>query len=163
MQARELRRSKRLKENVEARDLEAQGLAEAQAADDEPIGDVSSTDDDITLGQALNSVVPGSVVVDAGDAQLRRRIQQGYAKDAFFGEILNKPTEHSRFSIDHQLIYLMNTAGVKVLCVPRDRSLITTILEQAHTTVGHFGYQKTLEYARRSYWWPQMAKETKQF
>ncbi|KAG6892989.1 hypothetical protein C0992_011647, partial [Termitomyces sp. T32_za158] len=84
MQARELRRSTRLKENVEARDLEAQGLADAQAADDEPIGDVSSTDDDITLGQALNSVVPVSVVVDAGDAQLRRRIQQGYAKDAFF-------------------------------------------------------------------------------
>ncbi|KAG6870059.1 hypothetical protein C0992_001159, partial [Termitomyces sp. T32_za158] len=69
MQARELRCSKRLKENVEARDLEAQGLAEARSADDVPIGDVSSTDDNITLGQALNSAVPVSAAVDAGDAQ----------------------------------------------------------------------------------------------
>ncbi|KAG6892230.1 hypothetical protein C0992_001404, partial [Termitomyces sp. T32_za158] len=146
MQARELRRSKRLKENVEARNLEAQGLADARFADDMPIGDVSSTDDDITLGQALNSVVPVSAAVDARDAQMRRRIQQGYAKDTFFVEILDKPKEHAHFTIDHQLIYMMNTAGAKVLCVPRDRSLITMILEQAHTIVGHFGYQKTLEY-----------------
>ncbi|KAG6892062.1 hypothetical protein C0992_002039, partial [Termitomyces sp. T32_za158] len=113
MQARELRRSKRLKENVEARDLEAQGLADARSADDEPIGDVSSTNDDITLGQALNSAVPVSAAVDAGDAQMRRRIQQGYAKDTFFVEILDKPKEHARFNIDHQLIYMMNTAGAK--------------------------------------------------
>ncbi|KAG6880640.1 hypothetical protein C0992_003202, partial [Termitomyces sp. T32_za158] len=84
MQARELRRSKWLKENVEARDLEAQGLADARTAEDVPIGDVSSADDDITIGQALNSAAPVSAAVDAGDAQLRRRIKQGYAKDAFF-------------------------------------------------------------------------------
>ncbi|KAG6881436.1 hypothetical protein C0992_001081, partial [Termitomyces sp. T32_za158] len=84
MQAHELRRSKRLKENVEARDLKAQGLADAWTTEDVPIGDVSSADDNITIGQALNSAAPVSAAVDAGDAQLRRHIQQGYAKDTFF-------------------------------------------------------------------------------
>ncbi|KAG6894005.1 hypothetical protein C0992_007874 [Termitomyces sp. T32_za158] len=126
--------------------LKAQGLADAQPAEDLPIRDVLSTDDDVTVGQALNSAEPVAVAVDSGDAQLRRRIQQGYATDTFFIKILDKPKEHSRFHIEHQLIYMMNTSGAKVLCVPRDRLLITTILEQAHNIVGHFGYQKTLEY-----------------
>ncbi|KAG6870601.1 hypothetical protein C0992_012905, partial [Termitomyces sp. T32_za158] len=120
MQARELRRSKRLKENMEARDLKAQGLADAWPAEDLPIVNVLSTDDDLTVGQALNSAGPAAVMVKLGDAQLRNRIQQGYVADTFFVEILNKHKEHSRFHIEHQLIYMMNTSGVKVLCVPRD-------------------------------------------
>ncbi|KAG6882137.1 hypothetical protein C0992_012643, partial [Termitomyces sp. T32_za158] len=69
MQARELRRSKRLKENVEARNLKARGLADARAAEAVPIGDVLSADDNITIGQALNSAALVSAAVDAGDAQ----------------------------------------------------------------------------------------------
>ncbi|KAG6874900.1 hypothetical protein C0992_006058 [Termitomyces sp. T32_za158] len=146
MQACELRRSKWLKENVEACNFKAQGLADTRPAEDLPIRDVSSTNDDLTVGQALNSAAPAAATVDSGDAQVRRRIQQGYAADTFFIKILDKPKEHLRFHIEHQLIYMMNTSRVKVLCIPRDRSLITTILEQAHNIVGHFGYQKTLEY-----------------
>ena len=37
------------------------------------------------------------------------------------------------------------------------------ILDQAHQIVGHFGTQKTLNYVRQWYWWPQMAKEVHQF
>ncbi|KAG6874243.1 hypothetical protein C0992_008007, partial [Termitomyces sp. T32_za158] len=69
MQAWELRRSKQLKENVEAHDLEAQGLADARPAEELPIRDVSSTNDDLTVGQALNSTATAAATVDSGDAQ----------------------------------------------------------------------------------------------
>ncbi|KAG6874667.1 hypothetical protein C0992_007047, partial [Termitomyces sp. T32_za158] len=140
MQARELHRSKRLKKNMEARDLKAQCLADAWPAKALPHVDMSSTNDNLTVGQALNSAGPATVMIDSGDAQLHKCIQQGYVADTFFVKILDKPKEHLRFQIKHQLIYMMNTSGVKVLCILKDRSLITTILEQAHNIVGHFGY-----------------------
>ncbi|KAG6886784.1 hypothetical protein C0992_002380, partial [Termitomyces sp. T32_za158] len=68
MQACELRRSKRLKENMEARNLEAQGLADAWPAEVLPIVDVPSTDEDLTIGQALDSAGPVTVTVNLGDA-----------------------------------------------------------------------------------------------
>ncbi|KAG6873961.1 hypothetical protein C0992_008265, partial [Termitomyces sp. T32_za158] len=82
----------------------------AQTTEDLPIGDVSSRDDDLTVGQALNSAAPAAVTVDTGDVQLHRRIQQGYAADTFFVKILDKPKEHLHFYIEHQLIYMMSTS-----------------------------------------------------
>ncbi|KAG6872678.1 hypothetical protein C0993_001990, partial [Termitomyces sp. T159_Od127] len=163
MQAHVLRRSKRLQEQLEARDLEAQGLAGAGPAVTRPIEEPSSSEDNPTVEQALGIDDPIPRTADLEDAQLRARIRKGYSQDKFYVEILDKPAEHPRFVIEHKLIYMVSPAGVKVVCVPRDRSLITTILDQAHRIVGHFGYQKTLEYVRQSYWWPQMAKETNQF
>ncbi|KAG6884015.1 hypothetical protein C0992_007230, partial [Termitomyces sp. T32_za158] len=163
MQAHALRRSKQLKEQLEVRDLEAQGLAGAKPAVMQSMEEPSSSDDDPTVEQALGIADPSPRTTDLEDAQLRARIRRGYSQDKFYVKILDKPLEHPRLVIEQKLIYIMSPAGVKVVCVPWDRLLITTILDQAHHIVGHFGYQKTLKYVRQVYWWPQMAKETNQF
>ncbi|KAG6870571.1 hypothetical protein C0995_012124, partial [Termitomyces sp. Mi166 len=179
MQAQELRRSKWLKEQKELHDLEAQQMVEAtktpnkgielSSHDDDPLlaqvlkkrTESSTIDDDLAVAQVLATGTKAPVNSEHGEAQMCAHILQGYKKDRMYVEILNKPTEHSQFTIEQELIYTVNMEGVKVLCVPRDQSLITTILDQAHTIVGHFGYQKTLNYVHQMYWWPQMAKDTK--
>ncbi|KAG6881728.1 hypothetical protein C0995_000953, partial [Termitomyces sp. Mi166 len=164
MQAQELRHSKRLKEQKELHNLEAQQMVEAtktpnkgiesSSHDDNPLlaqvlerrTESSTTNDNPAVAQVLAMGTKVPVNSEHDEAQMRVYILQGYKKDWMYIEILNKPTEHSRFTIERELIYTINTEGAKVLCVPRDRSLITTILDQAHTIVGHFGYQKTLNY-----------------
>ncbi|KAG6892266.1 hypothetical protein C0995_004576, partial [Termitomyces sp. Mi166 len=178
MQAQKLCCSKQLKEQKELRNLEAQQMVEATKTPNKGI-ELSSHDDDPSLAQVLEkrtelSITDNNLAVaqvlamgtkapvnsEHGEAQMHAHILQGYKKDQMYVEILDKPTEHSRFMIERKLIYTVNREGAKVLCVPRDQSLITTILDQAHNIVGHFGYQKTLNYVRRTYWWPQMAKDT---
>ncbi|KAG6881375.1 hypothetical protein C0995_002095, partial [Termitomyces sp. Mi166 len=151
MQAQELCCSKRLKEQKELCDLEAQQMVEAtkipnkgiesSSHDDNPLlaqvlekrTESSTTDDDPAVVQVLATGTKAPVNSEHGEAQMRVHILQGYKKDQMYVEILDKPTEHSRFTIEQQLIYTVNTEGAKVLCVPRDQSLITTILDQAHT------------------------------
>ncbi|KAG6870148.1 hypothetical protein C0995_014966, partial [Termitomyces sp. Mi166 len=164
MQAQELRCSKRLKEQKELCDLEAQQMEEATKTpnkgieslshDDNPLlaqvlekrTELSTTNDNLAMVQVLAMGTKAPVNSEQGEAQMHAHILQGYKKDRMCVAILDKPTEHSRFTIEQKLIYTVNTEGAKVLCVPRDRSLITTILDQAHTIVGHFGYQKMLNY-----------------
>ncbi|KAG6859381.1 hypothetical protein C0995_009111 [Termitomyces sp. Mi166 len=164
MQAQELRRSKQLKEQKELRDLCAQQMVEATKTPNKGIElsshnnnpllaqvlkkrtESSITDDDPAVVQVLAMGTKAPINSEHGEVQMCAHILQGYKKDRMYVEILNKPTEHSQFTIEQKLIYTVNMEGVKVLCVPRDWSLITTILDQAHTIVGHFGYQKTLNY-----------------
>ncbi|KAG6870948.1 hypothetical protein C0995_009460, partial [Termitomyces sp. Mi166 len=155
-----------LKEQLELRNLEAQQMVEATKIPNKGI-ELLSHDDDLSLAQVLKKRTEVSTTNDNpavaqvlatgtkapvnsehGEAQMHIHILQGYKKDRMYVEILDKPTEHSRFTIEWQLIYTVNMEGAKVLCVPRDWSLITTILDQAHTIVGHFGYQKMLNYVR---------------
>ncbi|KAG6893206.1 hypothetical protein C0992_010889, partial [Termitomyces sp. T32_za158] len=143
MQAHALRHSKWLKEQLEVRDLEAQGLAGAEPAVMRPREEPSSSDDNPTVEQVLGLAESSPRTTDLEDAQLHTWIRRGYSQDKFYVEILDKPLEHPCFVIEQKLIYIMSPGGVK-----------------AHHVVGHFGYQKTLEYVRQSYWWPQMAKET---
>ncbi|KAG6870392.1 hypothetical protein C0993_004665, partial [Termitomyces sp. T159_Od127] len=70
MQAHELRWSKQLKKQVEAQDLEAQGLVEAEMADVQPVAEALSREDDLTVGQALETADPRPGGGDPGDAQL---------------------------------------------------------------------------------------------
>ncbi|KAG6858313.1 hypothetical protein C0995_000954, partial [Termitomyces sp. Mi166 len=164
MQAQELHCSKRLKEQLELHNLEAQQMVEATKTLNKEI-ELLSHNDDPSLAQILekrteslttdNEPAVAQVLAmgtkslmnrEHGEAQMHAHILQGYKKDRMYVTILDKLTEHSRFTIERKLIYTVNTEGVKVLCVPRDQSLITTILDQAHNIVGHFGYQKTLNY-----------------
>ncbi|KAG6871615.1 hypothetical protein C0993_002980, partial [Termitomyces sp. T159_Od127] len=91
MQAHVLHRSKRLQEQLEARDLKAQGLAGAGPAVTRPIEEPSSSDDDPTVEQALGIDEPTPRTADLEDAQLHARIRKGYAQDKFYVEILDKP------------------------------------------------------------------------
>jgi len=78
--------------------------------------------------------------------------------------VLAKPEQHTKsFTIREGLIWTPNLKGLQVLCLPRDRALLTQVLTQAHEIVGHFGGQRTCKYIRHWYWWPRMAADTNMF
>ncbi|KAG6891962.1 hypothetical protein C0993_005376, partial [Termitomyces sp. T159_Od127] len=97
---------KRLQEQLEARDLEAQGLTGARLAVTRPIEEPSSSDDNPTVEQVLGIDDPIPRTADLEDVQLRACIQKGYSQDKFYVKILDKPAEHPRFVIEHKLIYM---------------------------------------------------------
>ncbi|KAG6881217.1 hypothetical protein C0995_002595, partial [Termitomyces sp. Mi166 len=113
MQAQELRRSKRLKEQIELRDLEVQQMVEATKTpnkgiellshDDDPLlaqvlekrTESLTTDNDPAVAQVLAMGTKSPMNAEHGEAQMRAHILQGYKKDRMYVEILDKPTEHS--------------------------------------------------------------------
>ncbi|KAG6857907.1 hypothetical protein C0995_004195, partial [Termitomyces sp. Mi166 len=131
MQARELHRSKQLKEQLELHDLEAQQMVESTKTPNKGIESLSH-DDNPLLAQVLKKRTellttnnnPAVVQVLAmgtkspmnrehGEAQMHIHILQGYRKDQMYVKILNKPTEHSQFTIEQKLIYTVNMEGAK--------------------------------------------------
>ncbi|KAG6881945.1 hypothetical protein C0995_016529, partial [Termitomyces sp. Mi166 len=99
MQAQELRCSKRLKEQKELCDLEAQQMVEAtktpnkriesSSHDDNPLlaqvlekrTELSTTDDDLAVAQVLTMGTKVPVNSEHGEAQMHAHILQGYKKD----------------------------------------------------------------------------------
>jgi len=45
----------------------------------------------------------------------------------------------------------------------KDYSLTAIVIEQAHTTPGHFSAQKTADYVHRWYWWPRLGVEVNKY
>ncbi|KAG6869460.1 hypothetical protein C0995_002932, partial [Termitomyces sp. Mi166 len=133
MQAQELRCSKRLKEQKELRNLEAQQMEEAIKTPNKGIGslshnddpllaqvlgkrtELSTTDNNLAMVQVLATGTKAPVNSEQGEAQMRVHILQGYKKDCMYIAILDKPTEHSQFTIERKLIYTVNMEGAKVL------------------------------------------------
>ncbi|KAG6858093.1 hypothetical protein C0995_002702 [Termitomyces sp. Mi166 len=129
MQAQELRRSKRLKKQKEICDLEAQQMVEATKTpnkgiessshnDDPSLAQVlkkrtesSTTDDDPAVAQVLAMGTKAPVNSEHGEVQMRTHILQGYKKDRIYVELLDKPTEHPRFTIEQELIYTVSKYG----------------------------------------------------
>ncbi|KAG6859005.1 hypothetical protein C0995_012258, partial [Termitomyces sp. Mi166 len=123
MQAQELCCSKRLKEQKELRDLEAQQMVEATKTPNKGIESSSYNDDpllaqvlekrteslttnnDSAVVQVLATGTKAPVNSEHSEAQMHTHILQGYKKDRMYVEILDKPTEHSRFMIEQELIY----------------------------------------------------------
>ncbi|KAG6869642.1 hypothetical protein C0995_001651, partial [Termitomyces sp. Mi166 len=131
MQAQELCCSKQLKEQKELHDLEAQQMVEAtktpnkgielSSHDDDPSlaqvlekrTELSTTNDDPAVAQVLTMGTKAPVNSEHGEAQMHVHILQGYKKDRMYVEILDKPTEHSQFTIEWELIYTVNMEGAK--------------------------------------------------
>ncbi|KAG6892564.1 hypothetical protein C0995_003123, partial [Termitomyces sp. Mi166 len=131
MQAQELRCSKWLREQKEFCDLEAQQMVEAtknpnkgiesSSRDDNPSlaqvlekrTESSTTADDPAAAQVLTMGTKAPVNSEHTEAQLRTRILQGYKNDRMYVEIIDKLTEHPRFTIEQKLIYTVNTEGAK--------------------------------------------------
>ncbi|KAG6868291.1 hypothetical protein C0995_004211, partial [Termitomyces sp. Mi166 len=126
MQAQELRHSKQLKEQKELCDLEAQQMVEAtktpnkgiesSSHNDDPLlaqvlkkrTESLTTDDDSAVVQVLAMGTKAPVNSEHGEAQMHAHILHGYKKDWMYVEILDKPTEHSQFTIEQKLIYTIN-------------------------------------------------------
>ncbi|KAG6881134.1 hypothetical protein C0995_002922, partial [Termitomyces sp. Mi166 len=123
MQAQELHRSKQLREQKELHDLEAQQMVEAtktpnkgielSSHNDDPLlaqvlekqTESSATNNDPAVAQVLGTGTKAPVNSEHDEAQMRIHILQGYKKDRMYVEILDKPTEHPRFTIERELIY----------------------------------------------------------
>ncbi|KAG6865092.1 hypothetical protein C0995_006062, partial [Termitomyces sp. Mi166 len=75
--------------------------------------ELSTTDNNPAVAQVLATETKAPVNSEHGEVQMRVHILQGYKKDRMYIEILDKPTEHSQFTIEQQLIYTVNTEGAK--------------------------------------------------
>ena len=98
------------------------------------------------------------------DINLTQLVQGHYHKDLLFMKILHHPEAHPCFGIRDQFIQTKNQLGRDVVCIPQrafiwGRWLIEVILNQAHTTIGHFGQLSTSCYVQRYYWWPSMGAD----
>ncbi|KAG6870358.1 hypothetical protein C0995_013543, partial [Termitomyces sp. Mi166 len=131
MQACELRCSKWLKEQLELCNLEAQQMVESTKTPNKGIESLphnddlllaqvlkkrtesSTTDDNPVVAQVLATETKSPMNREHGEAQMHAHILQGYKKDQMYVKILDKPTEHSQFTIEQKLIYIVNTEGAK--------------------------------------------------
>jgi hypothetical protein len=166
-----LRQSRRLVEQQDTQDLEAQAMAKAFAPpsgrnselppsiytnDGQPTPD---TDEDTTLADALFSRTPESTPTVIGDNEFLNTVKREYEQDALFAIVLKQPSEHKGFTMCDSLLWRTNTRGDEVLCIPWNPKVITTVMDQAHTTLGHFSDQCTAKYLWRWYWWPQLLRD----
>ncbi|KAJ7937708.1 hypothetical protein B0H13DRAFT_1447082, partial [Mycena leptocephala] len=86
-------------------------------------------------------------------------VKKGYVLDPIFSKVLESPTAYPQFQPEDGLLYDRNVAGDSCLCVPRlarlngKRALTEIVLDDAHSTIGHLGDQRSAAYVRRWYWW----------
>ena len=162
---RAMRTAELLPEVTEARHAEAERLTpEAETGPSDQSEAVIDAEDPTAFDAA--SLEPLSPRVEGQDGFLTA-VKSAYASDALFGKIIDKPNDHAAFELREGLIWTRNRAGRKVLAIPKsklgDRSLTEIVIDTAHYALGHFGAQKTIDYIRRSYWWPQMAQNIDAF
>ena len=95
------------------------------------------------------------------------KVKRGYRKDMLFSKVLEDKEKYSLFQYRDGYLYTENRGGQEVLCIPRvvmkDYSLTATVIEQAHTILGHYGAQKTADYIRRWYWWPKLGHKVDKY
>ena len=173
MQALEVRRSNRLREAKEQREIEAEELQQDVQQDVDHAASKSrkTKSKEITLADILGHGTHGKQrplranknVGAKGNDDLIVAIKSKYQKDRLFKVIMEEPERYSTFSVKDKLVWKKNIQGDEVICVPRNRDIITIILTQAHEIIGHFGVQRTNEYIRRWYWWPHMIKDIQTF
>ena len=156
---------KELKMRVEPRTTEAEEMAQAAekskntttSPPETPIVPSEGEEVPVTVWDAL-STGPSIRETFNQDDSFMTCVKQNYIKDKIFSKILANPGHYKSFQIRDGYIYTVNRNKEEVLCIPRvlfDRRTTTQIMiDHAHTTLGHFGSQKTSEYIRRWVWWP---------
>src|SRR5947209_2006041 len=100
-------------------------------------------------------------------------LKEAYVNDSYFSEIYNTliqpenvtKKQHLKakyFELLKQHLYLKE--GQR-LCIPKDKTLRTTILNEAHDNeiAGHFGADKTYENVSKDFYWPKMNKEIQRY
>ena len=162
---REAPRKRPLYEAEEERGTLAKEMAKA-ARPKEALSSPTDEDDDPTLFESLSAGPELTKFVEKATDFLDK-VRNGYKDDPLFSKIMEEKERYATFSVRDGFVYVTNTGKQEVLCIPRkvtkDYSLTATIIDQAHTILGHFGPQKTADYIRRWYWWPRMGNEITKF
>jgi len=153
--------ARRLHDQNEDRVAEADWMAsaakETNAAGEANMDDLTL---DITVGEALQNG-PSLRRKVLGDKSFLQAVKDGYKEDSVFSKVVDNPGHYPTFRLNEGLMHTKNRLGENCLCIPRSlingkRSLPEVVIDLLHTTLGHLGAQKTSEYTRRWFWWPQM-------
>ena len=90
-----------------------------------------------------------------------------YPEDSFFSLIYLHPERYNKFELHKNYLWTKNRSNERVICVPqgllKGKSIRGCIISACHTTVGHLGASKTLEYIRHWFWWPRIAIDVEDF
>jgi transposase InsO family protein len=93
---------------------------------------------------------------------LLQRIRSAYFDDPFCHELLSNPSHHSYslYSVHNNLIF----SGFQ-LYVPSSDEIKSQLMKEAHDSAvaGHVGVAKTLDSLTRTYYWPKMAQDVKEY
>ncbi|KAF7770793.1 hypothetical protein Agabi119p4_6767 [Agaricus bisporus var. burnettii] len=176
MSAIQPRRSARLNDKREQREIEAAEMEEAAAnkmTEGTPQPKVPAEfhrqsarrerPQQLTLAQSLTAPKPVTPFNMESD-DITDRIVAGIATDPLLSVIKKSPEKYKAFSVDSKGLITKEThLGERVTCIPNDRKLITRVINRCHEILGHYGEQRTSEYIRRWYWWPALVKDCKAF
>jgi len=87
----------------------------------------------------------------SADDELRDAITSGYSEDAWCKKLLECHNEMPGVDLRGTLLFFEDR-----LVIPRTGNVRQTIFALAHNTLGHFGFDKSYEALRFSFYWPGM-------
>src|SRR6266481_2706181 len=132
------RRSRRLAEQVE------QCMLNSNQMNNGTSDNISESSNDDSL-LAIESGMDGhSLWINVErNVDLAHIVRKHYQEDTVFAKVLECPKAHPHFGIRGKLIWTKSQMGRDVVCIPRKaflrgRRLVEIIIDQAHTTIGHF-------------------------
>ena len=96
-----------------------------------------------------------------------QRILIGYSKHSAWTNILWNPELFPHFKLQSGYILHLNDFGephlVLLDVIHKGERIMGIVIENAHKILGHLGFQKTLEYIQKYYWWSTMVKDMEKF
>ena len=101
------------------------------------------------------------------DPGLRQRLVDSYADDPQLGPIYKSCLEGStppRYCLVDGLL-CVSRKGHTLACIPKKSDIRLSLLHDAHDSAiaGHLGFDKTYDALRRTVYWPQIARDTRQY
>ena len=109
----------------------------------------------LTCVAALTNVNPQQTKISFSiDEDTVCKLRDGYAKDPWCRKLLTASRGMSELVVKDGLWFLSGR-----LIIPADGGMREQIFRLAHDTLGHFGFHKTYENIRDSYFWPNMRKD----
>ena len=106
----------------------------------------------------LSSITESSVQIAS---QLQQKVKDAYSSDSKCQDILTNPRQHhNQFVVKDGMIY----CGQQ-LYIPADREIKAELLREAHDVAvsGHVGVAKTVDLLSRTYYWPQLQEDVKDY
>src|SRR5260221_10352737 len=95
------------------------------------------------------------------------KIQVGYSKQNAWKNVLENLALFPSFRIKSGFILHLNDLGEPHLVLPevihKGERITGIMIKNTHKILGHLGFQKTLEYIWKYYWWSTMVKDMEKF
>ncbi len=85
------------------------------------------------------------------------KIQGSYSKQNAWKSVLENLTLFPAFKVESGFILCLNDLGKLHLVLPevihKGERIMGIMIKNTHKILGHLGFQKTLEYIQKYYWW----------